>query len=68
MGIERLMYGDNFHFAELSAVDVKGQGTQHPQTTRVEALVDAFRTLPLRDEEREQIANKTFKRLTGLKK
>jgi hypothetical protein len=68
MGIERLMYGDNFHFAELSAVDVNGKSARKPQTTRVEALVQAFKSLPLRDEELEQIANKTFKELTGLKK
>ena len=70
IGTDRLMYGTNFHFVELVSPDPVQDGAPPslPRITRTKELLEVLKTLPLRDDEREDIASKNFRRLTGLAK
>ena len=69
IGIDRAMFGTNFLYSELIPLDepVEGEKPKPLQFTETKKALEVLKKLPLKDAEREQIASKNFRRLTGLK-
>ena len=70
IGMDRVMYGSNFVFVEM--IDqMRNPAWQRPAAgpamAQTQASLQVLKTLPLTDGEREQLASKNFKRVTGLK-
>ncbi len=65
IGTERVLYGSNFTFVEVLSPDPETAGP--PQFTRSKQCIEVLKTLPLTQDEREGIASKNFRRVTGLR-
>ncbi len=68
IGIDRVLYGSNYYFVEMSTPDPKKEEATvaHPQFTNTKKSVEVLLTLPLKDAEREKMASKNFRQLVSL--
>jgi predicted TIM-barrel fold metal-dependent hydrolase len=63
IGTDRVLYGTNFGFVDTTNPDPDHRPEDGPQTTWAKRNLESFLSLPLTDDERDDIASENWKRL-----